>query len=62
MLYYNLPGSGIITVTYGDHELINHSIDVAQWGVSVPVNNVLLNTATRITFNPLTGALISIEK
>ena len=61
-LYYNLPGTGVMRVTYGDEELLNHSIDVAQWGVSVPLNSALLATTPRITFNPLTGAIVSIEK
>ncbi|MBQ7530210.1 MAG: DUF4831 family protein [Paludibacteraceae bacterium] len=60
-IYYNLPGSGELTVTYGERELVSHPIEVAQWGVSVPLNSLLLN-ASRITFNPLTGALVSIEK
>ena len=61
-IYYNLPGSGVMTVTYSDRELINHPVDVAQWGVSVPVNSTLLDRNTQITFNPMTGAIVSIEK
>ena len=61
-IYYNLPGSGELTVTYGERELINHPIDVAQWGVSVPLNALLMATTPRITFCPLTGAIVSIEK
>lgn len=61
-LYYNLPGNGQMTVTYDERELINHPVEVAQWGVSVPVNNVLLNGTNHITFNPMTGALISVSK
>ena len=61
-LYYNLPGSGELVVTYDEQEMINHPVTVAQWGVSVPVNNALLGGTTRIIFDPLTGALVSIEK
>lgn len=61
-LYYNLPGGGEMKVLYGDQVLIEHPVEVAQWGVSVPLNSALLNGATKITFNPATGNIISIEK
>lgn len=61
-IYYNLPGNGELTVTFGERQLVSHPIDVAQWGVSVPLNSMLLNSDPHITFNPLTGALVSIEK
>jgi len=61
-LYYNLPGSGNLTVNYGERELINHPVEVAQWGIGIPVNSALLNGTTHITFNPQTGALVSIDK
>lgn len=61
-LYYNLPGNGELIVNYGDNELLSHPVEVAQWGVSVPVNSALLNMSTHITFNPQTGAIVSIEK
>ena len=61
-LYYNLPGSGNLIVTYGDNEMINHPVDIAQWGVSVPLNAALIASSPRITFNPLTGAIVSIER
>lgn len=61
-LYYNLPGSGVMTVSYNDDELLSQPIDVAQWGVSIPLNAALLATSPKITFNPQTGAIVSIEK
>ena len=61
-LYYNLPASGELTVTYGEQQLINHPVDIAQWGVSVPLSNALIATTPRITFCPLTGNIVSIEK
>ena len=61
-LYYNLPAGSKLTVTYGEQVMINHPVEVAQWGVSVPLNSALLDGKTRITFNPLTGAIVSIEK
>lgn len=61
-LYYNLPAGSNLTVTYGEQVMINHPVEVAQWGVSVPLNSALLDGKTRITFNPLTGAIVSIEK
>lgn len=61
-LYYNLPGSGEMKVQYGEQVLVDHPVEVAQWGVSVPVNSALLNGSTKIIFNPTTGNIISIEK
>lgn len=61
-LYYNLPGQGDLIITYGDRELVNHPIDVAQWGVSVPLSSTLMLDTPKITFCPLTGAIVSIEK
>lgn len=61
-LYYNLPGTGVLSVTYNDQELLNQSIAVAQWGVSVPLNTALMASTPHITFNPQTGAIVSIEK
>ena len=61
-LYYNLPGSGEMKVQYGERVLVEHPVEVAQWGVSVPLNSALLNASTKITFNPITGNIISIDK
>lgn len=61
-LYYNLPGSGEMNVEYGEQVLISHPVEIAQWGVSVPLNSTLLNGLTKIQFNPMTGNIISIEK
>lgn len=61
-LYYNLPGSGEMKVQYGEQVLVEHPVEVAQWGVSVPLNSALLNASTKITFNPITGNIISIDK
>ena len=61
-LYYNLPGSGEMKVQYGEQVLVDHPVEVAQWGVSVPLNSALLNASTKITFNPITGNIISIDK
>lgn len=61
-LYYNLPGSGELTITYGDQVLCNKQMEVAQWGVSVPLNSALMLIMPRITFCPLTGNIIAIEK
>jgi hypothetical protein len=61
-LYYNLPGNGEMKVQYGEQVLVDHPVEVAQWGVSVPLNSALLNASTKITFNPITGNIISIDK
>ena len=56
--YYGI----VAKVQYGEQVLVNHPVEVAQWGISVPVNSALLNGNTKIQFNPLTGNIISIEK
>ncbi len=61
-IYYNLPSRSEMTVTYGEQELVRDYVDIAQWGVSVPVNAALLNGTTKIQFNPLTGNIVSIDK
>ena len=61
-LYYNIPGEAGMTVTYADATLLNIQFPVAQFGVTVPLNNMLLNGDTRIQFDPMTGNIVSIEK
>lgn len=61
-IYYNLPSRSEMAITYGEQELVREYVDIAQWGVSVPVNAALLNGTTHITFNPLTGNIVSIDK
>lgn len=61
-IYYNLPGNGEMTVTYGDQTLVSQAVAVAQWGVSVPLSAALIATTPHITFCPLTGAIVGIEK
>lgn len=61
-IYYNMPSRSEMTVTYGEEELVRKYVDIAQWGISVPVNAALLNGTTKIQFNPLTGNIVSIDK
>ena len=61
-IYYNLPSRSEMAITYGEQELVREYVDIAQWGVSVPVNAALLNGTTKIQFNPLTGNIVSIDK
>lgn len=61
-IYYNLPGQGEMTISYGEQEIVKEMVEIAQWGVSVPLNAGLLNGSTRIVFNPLTGNIVSIDK
>ena len=51
-----------MTVTYGDQTLVSQAVAVAQWGVSVPLSAALIATTPHITFCPLTGAIVGIEK
>ncbi len=59
--YYNLPGNARIELTHNQQTIAEITTPVAQWGVSVPLPTYIVNTAA-ITFNPQTGAILSISK
>lgn len=61
-IYYNLPGSVEMTLLYGDKLLEERKIDVAQFGVAVPLTKDLIVPGTHIRFNTLTGNIQSITK
>lgn len=62
-LYANLPGSAEIRVVEGKFEWVNERIEVAQFGVSVPLKMELFGKQpAKVRFNPETGAVLSISK
>lgn len=62
-LFYNLPGSADITLTYKDKQLTQH-IAVAQFGYALPLAKSLFSgkTPVSILFNPETGNILSIQR
>lgn len=61
-IYYNLPGSCDYTLYFGDNQLLQRSISIAQTGVAVPLSLELLTPSTHIRFNTRTGNIISITQ
>ncbi len=63
-LYYNLPGSANISITYRGEVLTERNVPVAQFGIAVPLARDLF-TGTQhphIRFNTKTGNILSIEQ
>lgn len=63
-IVYNLPGSGVVTVSFDGRTLGKRTVDIAQLGVDVPLSKELFTGATLpvILFNEKTGNVISISK
>lgn len=62
-LYYNLPGTANINITYQGKILAEAAIQVAQYGVSIPFPLELFSGKTPIIrINPTTGNILSIQK
>lgn len=63
-IYYNLPGSAMITLEYGKDVLTTTTCPIAQYGVAIPLAKSLFNgkTTPQIYFNTQTGNILSIQK
>ena len=63
-IVYNLPGHSSVNVTYQGRCLAHRIIDVAQFGIDVPVSKDLFtgNSLPKIVFSEKTGNIISISK
>ena len=63
-IYYNLPGSAIITLAYGNQVLVTTTYPIAQYGAAIPLAKSLLMTKQlpHIYFNTETGNILSIQK
>ena len=61
---YNVPGIGKVSVSYQGKNLIIQDFSIAQFGTTESLPYALFNKKfeTRITFNPLTGGIVKIEK
>ncbi len=60
-IFYNLPGSATIQLLHNEDILIEKTIPVAQFGISIPFSQTNLKDA-QIIFNTQTGAILSITK
>ena len=62
-IYYNLPGSAQITLTWAKQQLTTQ-LPIAQYGVAVPLALNLLNAkqTPKIYFNTATGNILSIQQ
>lgn len=62
-IYYNLPGSADVTISYQGREIEQH-LAVAQLGCAVPLSNLLFMGKPKfsIKFNPETGNIIAIQQ
>ncbi len=61
-IFYNLPGSATLRLLYNEEVLVERTLPVAQFGISVPLN---MNSGLRdaqIIFNTKTGAILSIQE
>ena len=61
---YNLPGTGIYTITFDGATLLEGTIPVAQFGIAVPLpkNLFIGNNLPHIYFNTETGNISTISK
>ncbi len=61
-LFYNLPGSATIAILHNEEALVKTTIPVAQFGISVPLDQTTGLRDAQIIFNTQTGAILSITK
>lgn len=63
-IYYNLPGSAMVVVEFGQEIKASATLPIAQFGIAVPLaKDLLLNKNTpHIYFNTETGNILSIEQ
>lgn len=62
-LVYNLPGHCAVSVLYKGQPLARRTLDIAQFGIDVPVSKELfVGGLPKIVFCEKTGAIVSISK
>jgi len=63
-LVYNLPGTCIVSVRYKGNEMATRTLQIAQFGVDVPLAKDLFNgpVLPTIVFSDKTGNIVSISK
>ncbi len=60
---YNLPGVAHIRVTQADTDLLDEMINVAQLGISIPLNeDLFIGEPVHIVFDTKTGNILSITR
>ena len=61
-LYYNLPGSAVVSVEYKNQVMAASAFPVAQWGVAIPfAADLFAKKAPVIRINPETGNVLGIK-
>lgn len=61
-LYYNLPGTANICITYKGQEMAENKIQVAQYGVAIPLAlELFIGKTPVIHIHPETGNVLSIK-
>ena len=62
-VYYNLPGEAtVILIDSKGNELVNKTLPIAQFGVSIALPQDLIRRKPHILFNTRTGAILSISE
>ncbi len=61
-IFYNLPGSTTIQLLHNEDILIEKTIPVAQFGISIPLNQQSGLKDSQIIFDTQTGSILSITK
>ncbi|MCQ2346479.1 MAG: DUF4831 family protein [Paludibacteraceae bacterium] len=63
-IYYNLPGSCSLRMTYDGQTLADNTLSIAQFGVAIPLAQSLFtqDQLPKIVFNPYSGNIESISK
>ena len=60
---YNIPGKGIVTVTYNEKTYFEEELPITQFGTTeVLVEDLFKKANTRVIFNPETGSILKIDK
>ena len=63
-ILYNIPGKGIVKLSFKGKEMIEKQIPVTQYGnTEILINDLFKkNVNTRVIFNPATGGIMKIDK
>ncbi len=61
-IYYNLPGSATIDILHNEDVLVEKTMPVAQFGISVPLDQTTGLRDAQVVFDTQTGTILSIIK
>jgi len=62
IIYYNNPGSALVTITDGVEVVAERTVQVAQFGFAAPLSMDIINRQPHILFNTKSGAIQSITE